>query len=115
MPAKVPEGLKVAVVPRSFRTTVPATAVAEGPVKVNVVVLMVAAAISLLNVTVMSELRGTPVAEFCGVREVTEGGVRSLTGDEQPPMRPMNSTATTQALKRIFIDSLLEIESLAAM
>jgi hypothetical protein len=53
--------------------TDPVTAVALGPVSVNVVVLIVAASIGTLNVAVTKVFTATPVAPFTGTVETTVG------------------------------------------
>ena len=54
--------------------TVPATRVKPGPVKVNVVPLIVAAFMAALNVAETRVLTGTPAAAFAGTVETTVGG-----------------------------------------
>jgi hypothetical protein len=105
--ARVPVGVKVAVVPRSLSATAPATRTAEGPVNVMVVVFIVAAAISLLKVTVTIVLRGAPVLASAGVTEATVGAARLSTGGVQPAKKLVNSNAIMHALIRFFIASFL--------
>ena len=54
--------------------TTPATGVAPGPVKVNVVPLIVAGFIAWLNVAETRVLTGTVVAPLAGTVETTVGG-----------------------------------------
>ena len=54
--------------------TDPVTALAPGPVSVNVVVLIVTASIGVLKVSEMIVLTPTPVAPFSGTVETTLGG-----------------------------------------
>jgi len=64
-------GVKVAVVPE--RVMVPATGVAPGPVKVNVVALIVAGSMASLNVAEIVALTATAVAPLVGTVETTVG------------------------------------------
>jgi hypothetical protein len=64
-------GVKVAVVPE--RVMVPATGVAPGPVKVNVVALTVAGSMASLNVAEIVALTATAVAPLVGTVETTVG------------------------------------------
>ena len=52
----------------------PATGVAPGPVTVNVVALIVAGFMALLNVAEMVVLTATAVAPLTGIMETTVGG-----------------------------------------
>ena len=69
------EGVKVAVEPA--KVTAPATGVVPGPVKVKVVVLMVAGFMAWLKVAVTTVLGQTPAAPFAGVSETTVGGTQA--------------------------------------
>jgi hypothetical protein len=64
--------VSVAVLPAKL--TDPATAVAPGPVSLNVVALIVVASIGTLNVAVTVVLSATPTAPFKGTVETTVGG-----------------------------------------
>jgi hypothetical protein len=70
--ARTAAGVNVAVFPAKL--TDPVTAVAPGPVSVNVVVLIVVASIGTLNVAEMVVLTATVVALFAGTVETTVGG-----------------------------------------
>jgi hypothetical protein len=73
-------GVNVAIVPVESRETVPVT-LPLGPLKRNVLVLIVAGFIALLNVAVITATLGqTRVEPSGGVTEVTVGGVRGLPG-----------------------------------
>jgi hypothetical protein len=54
--------------------TVPATGVAPGPVKVNVVAFIVRGFIARLNIAEIVEFRGAAVAPLTGTVEITIGG-----------------------------------------
>ena len=71
-PARGAPGVNVAVLPAKL--TDPATAVAPGPVSLNVVALIVVASIGTLNVAVTVVLSATPTAPFKGTVETTVGG-----------------------------------------
>jgi hypothetical protein len=66
------DGVKVARAP--VQPTVPATAVAPGPVTVKVVDVSVAQLIVSLKVALSTWLTGTPVAPFTGTVDTTKGG-----------------------------------------
>jgi len=79
-----------------------------GPVKVKVVVLMVAGFIAVLKVAVITAVLGQVTVEpVGGVTAVTVGGVRGLpgfaaaefaSGSLQPASRPATRNAVTQTL-----------------
>jgi len=85
--------VKVAVVPEYV--TAPGTTVAPGPVKVNVVVLIVAGFITELKVAVTVELRITAVAPFTGDVAITVGdsGLDACSRP-QPAARATNTNAS---------------------
>ena len=90
-------GVKVAIVPVESRATVPVT-LPPGPLKVNVVVLIVAGFIALLNVAVIIATLGqTRVEPFGGVTEATAGGVR---GEPGPPLLSESPHPPTKAASR---------------
>ena len=70
--ARRPTGVNVAVVPAYV--TVPATGVAPGPVKVNVVALIVMGFMARLNVAEIVVCRDAVVAPLTGAVEITIGG-----------------------------------------
>ena len=73
-------GVNVATLPVESRATVPVT-LPPGPLNVNVVVVIVAGFIALLNVALtIATLGQTSVEPFGGVTEVTVGGVRGEPG-----------------------------------
>jgi hypothetical protein len=77
-------GVKVAISSVESRETVPDT-LPLGPLKVNVVVLIVAGFIALLNVAVIIAMLGqTTELPFGGVTVVTVGGVRGAPGFPLP-------------------------------
>jgi hypothetical protein len=88
--------------------TCPDTLAALAPVKVNVVVVIVAGFIALLNVAVMRTVFGqTRVEPSGGVTEVTVGGVRGsvglpvaafLSGSLHPAIAMTNKNAGIQIL-----------------
>jgi hypothetical protein len=63
--------VKVATLPE--QPTVPVTAVVPGPARVNVVDVSVVHFIASLKVALSTWLRGTPVAPFTGIVEITAG------------------------------------------
>ena len=70
--ARTPTGVNVAVVPAYV--TVPATGVAPGPLKVNVVALIVTGFMARLNIAEIVEFRDAVVAPSTGTVEITIGG-----------------------------------------
>jgi len=98
-------GVKVAIVSVESRETVPDT-LPLGPLKVNVVVLIVAGFIALLNVAVIIAMLGqTTALPFGGVTVVTAGGVKGevappiiLSGSLHPAMTTANRNAGIQIL-----------------
>jgi hypothetical protein len=84
-------GVKVAVVPEYV--TAPATAAPPGPVNVNVVVLMVAGAITELKPAVTAVLRTTPVAAFAGDAAITAGSAGLGACSLPQPARANNKNA----------------------
>ena len=68
-------GMKIAVLLPGAYVTMPVTAVAPGPVRVNVVPLIVAGFMGSLKVAEIFWFSGTPVARFAGFVEVTVGMV----------------------------------------
>jgi hypothetical protein len=65
-------GVNVAVLPEYV--TAPATGVVVGPVKVNVVPVIVVGSIAALKVAETIVFTATPVAAFAGIVETTDGG-----------------------------------------
>jgi hypothetical protein len=81
-------GVKVAIRFVGSRATVPDT-LPLGPLKVNVVVLIVAGFIALLNVAVIIAMLGqTTELPFGGVTVVTVGGVKGSPGFPVPALLP---------------------------
>ena len=73
--ARFAVGVKSAVLLPAAYVTAPATAVAPGPVTVNVVPLIVAAFIAVLNVADTFWLMGAAVAPFAGIVERIVGAL----------------------------------------
>lgn len=68
-------GVKIAVLLPEAYVTAPATAVAPGPVRVNVVPVIVAGFMAVLNVAETFWLMGTAVAPFTGIVEMIVGAL----------------------------------------
>jgi hypothetical protein len=90
-------GVNVAVVPAY--ATAPDTGAAPGPVNVNVVVLIVAGAITVLNVAVTVVFSSTPVAPFAGDVATTTGDT-GLKACSRP--HPAAKATNTNASNTIF-------------
>jgi hypothetical protein len=87
-------GVKVAVVPA--RPAVPATAAPPGPVRVKVVVLIVAGAMTELNVAVTVVLGTTFTAPLAGVTDRTRGGSGLCVCSRPQPERKLLSRKAMQ-------------------
>src|SRR5689334_22481684 len=85
--------------------TVPATAVAPGPLTVKVVALIVEALIASLNEAVMT---ATPTAPLAGLVERTVGATVSVFGpvgsDEQPAISSSAASRGQSAWRAAFLD-----------
>jgi hypothetical protein len=101
-------GVKVAIMSVGSRETVPVT-LPLGPLKVNVVVLIVAGFIALLNVAVTIAMLGqTTELPFAGVTVVTVGGVKGAPGFPVPTsLSGSLHPAITTANRNVGIKTLL--------
>src|SRR5580693_10777391 len=71
-------GVKVATSLEGTLVTVPATAVAPGPAKVKVVLVMVEDCIAALKVAVTNVLGQMAIALFAGATEITVGAAHAV-------------------------------------